>query len=49
MSATKIEWCDLTINPVVGGSPCSPGCRSCYAERFAARMLDGREWNEVPE
>ena len=38
MSATNIEWCDLTINPVVGCSPCSPGCRSCYAERFAARL-----------
>jgi protein gp37 len=38
MSATKIEWCDLTINPVVGCSHCSPGCDNCYAERFAARL-----------
>ena len=38
MSATKIEWCDYTINPVVGCSKCSPGCDNCYAERFAARM-----------
>jgi len=37
MSATKIEWCDYTINPVVGCSKCSPGCDNCYAERFAAR------------
>ncbi len=35
---TKIEWCDATINPVVGCSHCSPGCDNCYAERFAARM-----------
>jgi protein gp37 len=35
---TKIEWCDLTINPVVGCSHCSEGCRNCYAERFAARL-----------
>jgi protein gp37 len=38
MSATKIEWCDHTINPVVGCSKCSPGCDHCYAERFAARL-----------
>jgi len=37
MSATKIEWCDYTINPVVGCSKISPGCDNCYAERFAAR------------
>lgn len=35
---TKIEWADMTINPVVGCTKCSDGCRSCYAERFAARM-----------
>lgn len=34
----NIGWCDCTINPVVGCSKCSPGCRSCYAERFAARL-----------
>ena len=36
--ATKIEWADATINPVVGCSHCSPGCDNCYAERFAARL-----------
>lgn len=36
---TKIEWADATINPVVGCSPCSPGCDNCYAERFAARLV----------
>ncbi len=35
---TTIEWADMTINPVVGCTKCSDGCRSCYAERFAARM-----------
>lgn len=39
MSRTKIEWADLTINPVVGCSKCSPGCDNCYAERGAARMV----------
>jgi protein gp37 len=36
MSATKIGYCDLTLNPVVGCSKCSPGCEHCYAERRAA-------------
>jgi len=38
MSKTKIEWCDYTINPVVGCQKCSPGCENCYAEKFAARL-----------
>ena len=37
MSKTKIEYVDLTINPVVGCSKCSPGCDNCYAEKMAAR------------
>lgn len=35
---SKIEWCDITLNPIVGCSKCSPGCVNCYAERFAARL-----------
>lgn len=35
---TKIEWCDITLNPIVGCSKCSPGCEHCYAEKFAARL-----------
>ncbi len=38
MSKTKIEWCDLTINPIVGCSKCSPGCDNCYAEKMAIRL-----------
>lgn len=38
MATTNIEWADMTINPVVGCSKCSPGCDNCYAERFAARL-----------
>lgn len=33
-----IGWCDITINPLVGCSHCSPGCDNCYAEKFAARL-----------
>lgn len=36
--STNIGWCDITINPFVGCSKCSPGCDHCYAERFAARL-----------
>ena len=35
---TKIEWCDITLNPIVGCSKCSPGCLNCYAEKSAARL-----------
>lgn len=38
MGKTKIEWCDRTINPVVGCSKCSPGCDNCYAERRAVLL-----------
>lgn len=35
---SKIEWCDETINPVIGCTKCSPGCENCYAERMAGRL-----------
>ena len=38
MTKTKIEWCDMTINPLVGCSKCSPGCDNCYAEKMAFRL-----------
>jgi len=42
MNNTKIEWCDMTWNPVTG---CKHGCEYCYArriaERFAPRLNDG--------
>lgn len=37
-TTTRIEWADITINPVRGCSHCSPGCDHCYAERVAARL-----------
>ena len=40
MAKTKIEWCDFTLNPVVGCSKCSPGCKNCYAERIARRLAN---------
>jgi protein gp37 len=39
MSAnSRIEWTDATWNPVRGCTKISPGCKHCYAERFAERF-----------
>lgn len=35
MKSTKIEWCDATVNPVVG---CTKGCVYCYARRLNQRF-----------
>ena len=35
---SKIEWTDATWNPVRGCTKVSPGCKNCYAERFAERF-----------
>ena len=45
---TKIEWTDATWNPVRGCSKISPGCRHCYAERFAERFrgVDGHPFEQ---
>lgn len=35
MDRTKIEWCDMTWNPVTG---CLHGCEYCYARKIAERF-----------
>lgn len=35
MQRTKIEWCDMTFNPVTG---CNHGCDYCYAAKIAHRF-----------
>jgi protein gp37 len=37
-SNSTIEWTDSTWNPVRGCTKISPGCKHCYAERFAERF-----------
>ena len=38
MNNSNIEWTDMTWNPFVGCSKVSPGCKNCYAEKFAWRL-----------
>lgn len=35
---TRIEWTDVTWNPVTGCTKVSPGCDHCYAEGIATRF-----------
>jgi protein gp37 len=42
---TKIEWTDESWNPVTGCLKVSPGCKHCYAERFAERFRGVRSKN----
>lgn len=35
LNKSKIEWCDLTWNPVTG---CNHGCEYCYARKMAKRF-----------
>lgn len=44
MGKTKIDWCDQVLNPFVGCSKCSPGCQSCYAEKFASMLANNRNF-----
>lgn len=43
MGKTKIEWCDETINPVVG---CTFGCEYCYAARLNKRFKYIEDWGK---
>jgi protein gp37 len=35
---SKIEWTEVTWNPVTGCTKVSQGCKHCYAERMAKRL-----------
>jgi protein gp37 len=43
MNKTKIEWCDETLNPVVG---CTFNCPYCYAKNINNRFKFIEEWNK---
>ncbi len=38
MGESKIEWTEMTWNPVTGCTKVSKGCQNCYAERMAKRL-----------
>lgn len=44
--ATKIPWCDETLNLVTGCTKVSPGCKNCYAEGFISRFGHKRDGSE---
>jgi len=39
MSKSLIEWTDETLNPFLGCTKCSPGCKHCYAINVCGREL----------
>ena len=44
---SKIEWCDITLNPV--GGKCPHGCNYCYAEAMRKRFHWTEEMTSKPE
>jgi protein gp37 len=38
LSASKIEWTEITWNPTTGCDRISPGCDNCYAMTMAKRL-----------
>lgn len=46
MNKSKIDWCDMTWNPVTG---CLHGCKYCYAEKIAKRFGAHKEVSGVVE
>lgn len=36
---SNIEWTEMTWNPVTGCTKISPGCKHCYAETMAKRLV----------
>ena len=43
MKETKIDWCDCTLNSVIG---CKNGCEYCYARKINDRFHFVDNWNE---
>ena len=46
--SSKIEWTEVTWNPVTGCTKTSPGCSHCYAERIAYRFAGLHGFPERP-
>jgi len=48
MGKSKIEWTEMTWNPVTGCTRISPGCQHCYAERMAKRLAGRCGYPKAP-
>lgn len=46
--SSKIEWTEVTWNPITGCTKISPGCSHCYAERIAYRFAGMYGYPERP-
>lgn len=46
---SKIQWCDATLNPVMGCTPVSEGCDHCYAQAMIRRFAGKRGWPSAPD
>ena len=44
---STIEWTEATWNPLTGCTKISPGCKYCYAERMAKRLMAMGQSNYV--
>jgi protein gp37 len=47
MSKTKIPWATDVLNPTVGCTKLSAGCKNCYAERIFNRFHPDEKFSEV--
>ncbi len=47
MAQTKIQWSEMTWNPVTGCRKVSPGCKNCYSEAIAKRFWGDRKFTDV--
>jgi len=48
MGKTKIEWSEMSWNPITGCTKVSEGCKNCYAERMARRLAGRFGYQEYP-
>jgi protein gp37 len=49
MENSKIAWTNHTFNPWWGCTKVSPGCKNCYAEKFATGRLRMPVWGQDAE
>mgnify|MGYP000629649282 FL=1 len=49
MKSSQIQWTDHTFNPWWGCEKVSPGCKHCYAEKFADKRLHLKVWGAQAE